>query len=201
MAMKIRAGYSFIEAVVAISILSALIVISLNAITTSADTENINKDFLTAELLAQEGVELINVIYNTNLMKFGLESIDECAFMLPTFTGDTNECHEEGPTNKLTTDNFYTISISPQNGTVLVNRIGSTQFQNDEGEFNDAFRMYLSSFNDTDFFINSDNPLGLSSTKFYRGIEVLNDSQIEVLVGFIRTGGHPTVIRQTFSLN
>jgi type II secretory pathway pseudopilin PulG len=196
---KVRKGYSFIEAIVAISVLSALIVISLNATTSSADTENINKDFLVAELLAQEGIELIWTLYNTNLLKFGEENIEQCAFMLPTFTGNANNCNTS--IIKLDNGNGYIIYNNLLNKNVEVDQFIGINEISDDNAFDERFRLYI--HEPSGMYVNGAPTAGLTPTKFYRGVFVSTADGtkiIEVNVSFIRSGGLPTTITQTFNL-
>lgn len=76
-------GYSLIEAVIAIGLLSTIIGIALSIILLSTGTENVNKDFLLANSLAFEGVEAMKNIYYTNILKYGSENSFECGFVMP----------------------------------------------------------------------------------------------------------------------
>lgn len=78
-----NAGYSLIEAVIAVSILAIMMSTALSIIITAASTEGTNRDFLVANLLVQEGIERVENIYYTNLLKFGIENAVECGFVLP----------------------------------------------------------------------------------------------------------------------
>jgi len=91
-----RKAFSLIEAMVAIGILTIIISVGTNIIFLSADTENVNKSLLIANELALEGVEAVQNIYDTNLLKYGESNKDRCALIDPKMKGEDadTECIE-----------------------------------------------------------------------------------------------------------
>jgi type II secretory pathway pseudopilin PulG len=83
-----RKAYSLIEAVVAVSILSIVISVATSIIFISSDTENSNKTILIAEGLAVEGLEAMQNIYDTNILKYGEDNKLACAFVEPGQSGE-----------------------------------------------------------------------------------------------------------------
>jgi len=91
-----RDAYSLIEAMIAVSILSIVIAVGTNIIFISADTENINKSMLVADGLATEGIEAVQGFYDTNVLKYGRDSIDICRYTKPSLPGESidSDCDE-----------------------------------------------------------------------------------------------------------
>lgn len=186
-----RQGYSFIEAIVAIGIISALVVVALNVITASADTENINKDFLTAGMLAVESNELVLSLYKTNIRKFSEDYAEDCGLVLPSFQGTADEC--AGTPLKLNLDTNYLITQNLTNGnieTVATN----TPFQNNQ-VFADEFRLKIKEINGVEVYTYSADPND-KPTKYYRVVSVSQADSgwtVSTQVGWIRAGGLPTI--------
>jgi hypothetical protein len=200
--MKPRSGYSFIEAIVAIAILASVTIVALNILRNSADAENINRDFLISDMLSSEGAEMIMSIYKKNLTKFGKEYAAQCGFMLPSFTGEADEC--AASSTKLLDGTKYVVTNSINSQTINITPI-TGNFKVGE-EFNQAFRIFEQEINaDSDYSIytqgSSTEMSGFNPSKFYRMVEVSQNltvptdanAEIKVTMGWIRVGNRPTV--------
>jgi type II secretory pathway pseudopilin PulG len=78
-----RRGYSLLEAVIAVGVITIMISIGISTTMNSAATESTNRDYLIASALAQEGLEIMKNIYATNVLKFGEENSYRCAPVRP----------------------------------------------------------------------------------------------------------------------
>jgi type II secretory pathway pseudopilin PulG len=193
-----RKGYSFIEAIVAIGIISALVVVALNVITASADTENINKDFLTAGMLAVESNELVLSLYKTNIRKFSEEYASTCGLVLPSFQGTADQCADTAL--KLNLDTNYLITQNLANGSLNIVQ-ANTPFQNNQ-IFSEEFRLKLKQINGVEVYAYSEDQND-ENTKYYRSVSLSAvDSGWAVLsqVGWVRTGGIPTIENKTLTI-
>ncbi len=86
-----KLGYSLIEAVIAVTVLSIILVTGISVIVTATQTEATNKNYLIANMLAQEGIEAVKNIYYSNILRFGSENANSCAFVHLTLDSPVDE--------------------------------------------------------------------------------------------------------------
>jgi hypothetical protein len=205
-----RKAYSLIEAIIAISILSTVTITAIMIITQSANSENLNRDYLFASALNQEAHEFVKNIYSSNLLKFGKEYSLECGMMLPTYTGTADQC-DTSEAFKLTAGP-YTIAQNFENQSLDIVNLDTARLFNSSGNidpFNSQnyiiYQREVSSNNDNFSIFQTRSTSGPSGTptKFYREIyisystpEIVN---IESTVAWLRAGGLLT--RESTSLN
>lgn len=207
--MKPRFGYSFIEAIVAIAILASVTIVALNILRNSADAENINRDFLISDMLSSEGAEMIMAIYKKNITKFGQDYAIQCGFMLPSFTGEADECATSS--TKLLSGTKYVVTNSISSQTINITPI-TGDFRVGE-EFNQSFRIFeqvIDASPDYSIYTQGSSAAmsGFNPSKFYRMVEVsqnLTDpdnanAEIKVTMGWIRAGNRPTVRENIFNI-
>ena len=207
--MKPRFGYSFIEAIVAIAILASVTIVALNILRNSADAENINRDFLISDMLSSEGAEMIMAIYKKNITKFGQDYAIQCGFMLPSFTGEADECATSS--TKLLSGTKYVVTNSISSQTINITPI-TGDFRVGE-EFNQSFRIFeqvIDASPDYSIYTQGSSAAmsGFNPSKFYRMVEVsqnLTDpdnanAEIKVTMGWIRVGNRPTVRENIFNI-
>lgn len=187
-----RLGYSMIEAVLAIAVLSIMISVGVSIVFTATDTENTNKDYFIASTLAQEGLEAMRNIYFTNILKYGSENANECAFVMPddNLDADPDDCG-----SNLIEDGSYKlnrfVSSNPIRWDLILVSDADRMIQEDE--LDEAYRLYLEPISDIgniDIYV-SDGNSG-NESKYYREIYVTSDGSnayIEAVVTWYRSSG------------
>lgn len=196
-----RKGYSFIEAIVAIGIISSLVVVAISVVNSSSETENINKDFLTAGLLAVESNELVLSLYQTNVARFGKEYAQSCGLMYQTYSGEADDCNDSNEQIYLKAN--YIIQNDWDNYRIQANLNEVPLIENDV--FDPSFRLKEKDIQGTSVYVYSDDAND-TPTKFYRSVYISNDIdgeswKVESKVGWIRPGGIPTIETKSITIN
>lgn len=198
--MKNRKGYSFIEAIIAVAILSSLIVLAINVTTSSADSENTNRDYLIADLMSVQTSELVESLYKTNAIKFGIGNLEECALMLPTYTGNSEACGTAASTEqKLNVELNYVASFDA-NQNLQFRVIPEAIIDEATNQLNSAYAVYETEnqyYNQPEAVSDSDK-----ATKFHRKLIVSNDDglSVEVTVAWIGPSGNIAQSSKKFNL-
>lgn len=194
-------GYTLIEAMIALTVLSTSIIVSISIITSSADSENLNRDLLIGSQLADEGVQLVINLYQSNLIKFGQENIENCALMLPDFDEGPDMCFASG-TERLSDGNYF-IAMEPtvDNLSWNFNKIVADYITGDV--LNEAYRLYVyTDLNNVSFY--TGNIAGSSPSDFYRNVEIKEtgtEINVNSKVSWVRSGGFITTRESSFIIN
>ena len=70
---KNKNGFSLIDVVMAVSVITVGLIGVMSLIVQNVQASRVNKDFLVASMLAQEGIELVRNIRDTNWLKMGTD--------------------------------------------------------------------------------------------------------------------------------
>jgi type II secretory pathway pseudopilin PulG len=200
-----RSGYSFIEAIVAIAILSGVIVLALNVITSNADTEVVNRDSLTVNALSEDAIAHIESFYYNNLRKFGQENAEECGLMLKLYTGEASGCQAASNNLKLATGDLFLIETDLANSSFSL--VKSQIELINAGQFSDIAKVYSTEISGFNKFIQSSNQNTISEaqpTKYYRLAKRVTgeDStfKFEILVGWSDVSNPQNVQKTSFKI-
>lgn len=189
-----RSGYSLIEVMIALVVLSATMMISINIITSTADSENLNKDILIATELAEEGLQAGMNLYQTNLMKYGEENIEECALVMEAVDDPILECPIA---LKLSNGNYFVYLLYDKDRNTMdwsANEVLG-DLVNDDGSINKDYMLSTLKFEQGTLYT---LPSGDSDeSKYFRQlqIEYLPDRsgiQFASTVAWLRAGGFVT---------
>jgi type II secretory pathway pseudopilin PulG len=160
--IRFKSGFTLVEALVALSILIVGIISGFILVTKALYDVTIIQDRLTASFLAQEGLELVRQIRDTNYLKT---------------LGDTPTAWD----NNLKTDGDYFISANVQTGTVI---LPLPVWQEDKSLYYHC-SSGLYNYDDTGSVVStcSENPNnGIIPTTFKRKINIYHVSADEIRV-------------------
>ncbi len=194
-------GYTLIEAMIALTVLSTSIIVSISIITSSADSENLNRDLLIGSQLADEGVQIVINLYQTNLLRFGQENITSCALMLPEFDEGPDMCISSGE-SRIGTGNYF-VAMEPINNDLIWNFdiVGADLIIDDV--INEAYKLYIyTDSNNTSFYTGKID--GSTASDFYRNVEIEElDTGINInsKVSWKRSGGFVTTREYSYLIN
>ena len=196
MKYKMHKGYTILEAVIALTVLTIAVSVSLNIITSSVDSENLNRDLVIAAQLAEEGVEEMINVYQSNIVKFGAANSVNCGLMMPSFNSSADLCLASS--NKFTAGNYF-IGLKGTSWTYV--KIDKEFIVSNA--LNPKFKLYL--FDSGGSKIYGANLSGATATDFYRVVSISDITEVSATitskVGWVRQGGFITTREVSHVIN
>jgi type II secretory pathway pseudopilin PulG len=199
---KFKKAYSIMEAMIAIAVLSSVTIVALNTITNAADTENLNKDYMTALMLIDSGAQEVMGLYKNNLEKFGKENEANCGLNINLSVVSSSNC---AAANNIYNGD-YIIFIDPSNQVIKSQIVTGGTFSEDE--VTTEYRVYEASIGSDDFLLTQNSALGVTNpTKYYRRIVATStvngsnlDVELKIEVAFQKRGGKYSIQSKTINL-
>lgn len=117
---RLRNGFSIIEIVISLSLMSFLFVLTLDILNTSNDTTNLNKEkFLLNQITENEFEKLRNQI-NTQEIRYGELRLSECFAQVDFLPDPQQECNQDILVNELEIEDFNVrTELSKQNSKLI----------------------------------------------------------------------------------
>ncbi len=194
------------EAMIAIAVLSSVTIVALNTITNAADTESLNKDYMSALMLIDSGAQEVLGLYKNNLEKFGVPNEAACGLNIALTATTFSDCNPNSATQSLY-NSSYIVYLDPADQIIKATQTVGGTFT--EENITNDYLVYEAPIGNGDFLLTQNagiDPLS-KPTRYFRKLNVNNtpngtstDVAINIQVAFQKKGGKYSIQEKTINL-